>query len=591
MIMFNKIALDISKAFKEEFNLDIKESDIVIEKTNKEFVGDLTFVVFPFLRQVKLSPLLTAERLGSYLIKNSSLISEFNVKKGFLNLSLKSSFWLSEFNYCLQNEQVVLVAESKLYMVEYSSPNTNKPLHLGHLRNNFLGYSISKILEALGHEVCKTQIVNDRGIHICKSMLAWQLFANNETLELNSLKGDHFVGKYYVKFNEVYKSQIKELISKGYSEEDANNNAPILLEAKKMLLSWEQKDKIVRNLWSEMNSWTYKGFEETYNRMGVSFDKIYYESDTFLLGKEIIYKGLEDKIFYQKEDNSIWCNLEEDNLDDKLLLRGDGTSVYITQDIGTAVRRFEDYPSLLGVIYTVGNEQNHHFKVLFAILKKLKYDWAINCFHLSYGMVELPEGKMKSREGTVVDADNLMDSIVQEVRTINDKREQLNDMSEVNRTKLYETIGIGSLKYYLLKVDPKKKMLFNPKESIDLNGNTAPFIQYGYARIQSLLRKADLSENKFSNDLQVQSCELILLQNILEYPKILNEAADKLMPSIVCSYVYNLVKSYNSFYHSVSILKEADIELRKFRLLLSKKTGDVIFNAMSLLGINVPDRM
>jgi len=588
--MFNKIALDISIAFNQEFNLDIKESDILLEKTNKEFVGDLTFVVFPFLRQVKLSPVLTAERLGSYLINNSSLISEYNIKNGFLNLSLKNSFWLSEFNFCLQKKQDIS-NDPKLYMVEYSSPNTNKPLHLGHLRNNFLGYSISKILEKAGHKVCKTQIVNDRGIHICKSMLAWQLFANNETQESTSIKGDHFVGKYYIKFNDVYKTQIKELIAKGYSEEDANNNAPILLEAKNMLLRWEKKDKKVRNLWSEMNSWTYKGFEETYNRMGVDFDKIYYESDTFLLGKEIIHKGLKDEIFYQKEDNSIWCNLEQEGLDDKLLLRGDGTSVYITQDIGTAVSRFEDYPSLSGVIYTVGNEQNHHFKVLFAILKRLKYEWASNCFHLSYGMVELPEGKMKSREGTVVDADDLMESIVNEVRTVNQEREQLNEMSESEKTDLYETIGIGSLKYYLLKVDPKRKMLFNPKESIDLNGNTAPFIQYGYARIQSLLKRTDLSGNNLSTDLEINASELILLQNILEYPKMLNEAADKLMPSIVCSYVYNLVKTYNSFYQSVSILKETDFELRKFRLLLSRTTGEIIFDSMSLLGINVPNRM
>jgi len=589
--MFDKLALDISIAFNQEFNLDIKESDILLEKTNKEFVGDLTFVVFPFLKQVKLSPVLTAERLGAYLINNSSLISEFNVKNGFLNLSLQSSFWLSEFNSCLLNEEDTQLKKPKLYMVEYSSPNTNKPLHLGHLRNNFLGYSISKILEKVGHKVCKTQIVNDRGIHICKSMLAWQLFANNETYEMSSIKGDHFVGKYYIKFNDVYKAQIKELIAKGYNEEDANNKAPILLEAKKMLLKWEQKDEKIRSLWVEMNSWTYKGFEETYNRMGVDFDKIYYESDTFLLGKEIIYKGLKDEIFYQKEDNSIWCNLEEEGLDDKLLLRGDGTSVYITQDIGTAVSRFEDYPSLSGVIYTVGNEQNHHFKVLFAILKKLKYEWANNCFHLSYGMVELPEGKMKSREGTVVDADDLMESIVQEVRAVNQKREQLNEMSEADKTELYEIIGIGSLKYYLLKVDPKRKMLFNPKESIDLNGNTAPFIQYGYARIQSLLKKAELNENEFDTGLKIHSSELILLQSILDYPKMLNEAADKLMPSIVCSYVYNLVKTYNSFYQSVSILKETNLELRKFRLLLSRKTGELIFDSMSLLGINVPNRM
>ena len=593
MSIFSNILPEISRGFKEVFQIDLSVDDFQIENTRKGFDGDVTIVVFPLLKISKSSPEETADLLGSWLIKNSDIITDYNVIKGFLNLVLSSEFWFKEFNSWLTDHQYgkVKVPSGKTFMVEYSSPNTNKPLHLGHLRNNFLGYSVSEILKANGHSVIKTQIINDRGIHICKSMLAWQKFGKGVTPESSGLKGDHLIGKYYVLFDKVYKEEVNKLIANGLSKEDAEKSTPILLEAQKMLMKWEANDPAIYELWKRMNQWVYDGFDITYKRMGVDFDKLYYESDTFILGKDIVSKGLKDGIFYNKKDGSVWCDLSAEKMDDKLLLRADGTSVYMTQDIGTAIERFKDFPEISGMIYTVGNEQNHHFKVLFSILKKIGYSWSNECYHLSYGMVELPEGKMKSREGTVVDADNLIESIVNDAKSMTKERGHLDGMSEQEREGLYEVIGKGGLKYYLLKVDPKKKMMFDPAESIDLNGNTGPFIQYGYARIQSILRKETPDILQVKTSVNLNEYELLLLKNLSEFPKIITESAKYLSPSIIANYVYGLVKTYNSFYQSVPILGEDDKEIRKFRILLTYKTGFVIKEGMLLLGIDVPERM
>ncbi len=588
-VVSNEVAKAVSAIFNEEISPDFFQ----IENTKADFVGDQTLVVFPLLRITKKSPEQSAELIGEWLVSNGEIFSQYNVVKGFLNLSLKTSFWINQFNSFVREENLGVVANpsGKTFIVEYSSPNTNKPLHLGHLRNNFLGFSVAEILKANGHKVIKTQIINDRGIHICKSMLAWLKFGNGETPESSNLKGDHLIGKYYVAFDKEYKSQVVDLIKRGVSIQEAEKKAPILLEAQQLLLKWEEKDPEIYSLWEKMNSWVYDGFNQTYDLMGVDFDKLYYESDTFLLGKDVVYKGLEKGIFYEKEDGSIWCNLSEEKLDDKLLLRADGTSVYMTQDLGTAIERHKDFNAVSGMIYTVGNEQNHHFKVLFTILKKLGFDWANECHHLSYGMVELPEGRMKSREGTVVDADDLIQSVVNDAKQMTSERGHLEGMSIDDKEKLYRIIGKGGLKYYLLKVDPKKKMMFNPAESIDLNGNTGPFIQYCYARIQSLLIKQQSTENKVSSNLTLFNSELDLIKWILAYPSTIQEAAKQLSPSILANYTYQLVKYYNSFYQSISILSEQDKELKQFRILLSDCVGQVIKSSMRLLGIEVPKVM
>ncbi len=593
MNVSNLVAQQVSMAFNSIYGQDLKPDFFQVEKTKSTFEGDQTLVVFPLLKITKKSPEQSATIIGDWLVSNSSIISNFNVVKGFLNLSLNMSFWITSFNDILSKENFGLndSKSGKTYMVEYSSPNTNKPLHLGHLRNNFLGFSVAEILKANGHNVVKTQIINDRGIHICKSMLAWLKFGNGETPVSSSIKGDHLIGKYYVAFDKAYKKEVADLVAKGVSSEDAKKQTTILQEAQDLLVKWENKDPKVYELWKKMNGWVYEGFNETYELMGVDFDKLYYESDTFLLGKDVVNKGLDKGIFYENKDGSIWCDLSSEKLDDKLLLRADGTSVYMTQDLGTAIERYNDYKELSGLIYTVGNEQNHHFKVLFTILKKLGYSWADECYHLSYGMVELPEGRMKSREGTVVDADDLILSVVADAKEMTKERGHIEDMSESNRQKLYNTIGKGGLKYYLLKVDPKKKMLFNPQESIDLNGNTAPFIQYCYARIQSIITNEEVPADSVDENIALLAPELKLIKLLADYPSIVKDAGKQLSPSIIANYSYNLVKAYNSFYQSISILGETDSKLRTFRILLSIKVADVIKSAMKLLGIDVPVKM
>ncbi len=580
----------IHQSLSKLYNQDIPLNLIQVQKTRKEFEGDLTLVVFPLLRTSKKSPEETANQIGTYLSETIDEIIDFNVVKGFLNLSINDTYWLNEFKQ-VTNQTTYGYGKrtGETYIVEYSSPNTNKPLHLGHLRNIFLGYAVANILDASGHDVVKTQIINDRGIHICKSMIAWQKFGEGETPQSSGLKGDKLAGKYYVAFDKAYKKQIDELVSTGLSEEEAKKQAPILLEAQEMLRKWEAKDPEVYALWQKMNGWVYEGFDVTYNTMGVNFDKLYYESDTYLLGKDIVEKGLAEGIFYQKEDQSIWCDLSDHKMDDKLLLRSDGTSVYMTQDIGTAVERFKDYPSTKGMVYTVGNEQDHHFKVLFTILKKLGYDFAKNCFHLSYGMVDLPTGKMKSREGTVVDADDIMAEITSDAKEMTQERGHLDGLSDEDRNNLYHTIGVGGLKYFLLKVDPKKRILFDPAESIDLNGNTAPFIQYGYARIQSILRKEQPTNDITSTGLTPEEKELITI--MLDYPEVIQEAAKSYNPSIVCNYAFDLVKTFNSFYQSTSILGEEDQAVKNTRLLITKEVAKTVKSAMDLLGIDVPNQM
>lgn len=583
----------VVKAIASIYGAEIDSNSVQPQKTRKEFDGDLTVVVFPFLKISKKSPEQTAEDLGNYLVTTIPQITNFNVVKGFLNLSIAPEYWLAELNTIAKNKTYGQATPSaKTYMVEFSSPNTNKPLHLGHLRNIFLGDAVANILKANGHEVFKTQIINDRGIHICKSMLAWQRFGNGETPQASGLKGDHLVGKYYVEFDKHYKKEIETLLEKGTEKEVAEKEAPIFKAAQEMLLKWEKGDKEVVDLWKKMNSWVYAGFDVTYKTMGVNFDELYYESDTYLLGKNVVEKGLEKSVFYKKEDGSIWCDLSAEKMDDKLLLRADGTSVYMTQDIGTAIERYKNHPNLNGIIYTVGNEQNHHFKVLFTILKKLGYKWAEECHHLSYGMIELPHGKMKSREGTVVDADELMAEIVNDAKKMTQERGHLDGMNTTEKEQLYATIGLGSLKYYLLKVDAKKGMVFNPEESIDLNGNTAPFIQYAHARIQSLLKKAaELNYSTSFTSVELNQEEITLIKLIKDYPATLHEAGTNISPATLCNYIYELVKTFNHFYQNVPILREEDKNKLAMRLVLSQSVAKVIASGMKLLGIDVPNKM
>lgn len=591
--MENTIMQKVVEAIQSLYNENIDSKLAQPQKTKKEFVGDLTVVVFPFLKASKKSPEQTAQELGEYLKQHIEQIEDFNVVKGFLNLSISANYWVELFGKINANKSFGFASTSgKTYMVEYSSPNTNKPLHLGHLRNNFLGYSVAEILKANGHEVFKTQIINDRGIHICKSMLAWQMFGNGETPQTSGLKGDHLVGKYYVEFDKAYKKEIQTLVDAGTEKEVAEREAPIFKAAQAMLLKWEEGDKAVVDLWKTMNGWVYEGFDVTYKTMGVDFDELYYESDTYILGKDVVEKGLAEKVFYQKPDGSIWCDLSAEKMDDKLLLRADGTSVYMTQDIGTAIERYKKHQNLSGLIYTVGNEQNHHFKVLFTILKKLGYSWADGCYHLSYGMIELPEGKMKSREGAVVDADDLMESIVQDAKASTQERGHIENMNETDREQLYSTIGLGGLKYFLLKVDPKKGMVFDPKESIDLNGNTAPFIQYAYARIQSLLAKAqEKGFSKTFTSVDTNEKEIGLIKLLNDYPTVIADAGNTYSPAVLCNYVFDLVKEFNNFYQTVDILREEDQNKLAFRLQLAENVGKVIKSGMGLLGINVPDKM
>ena len=583
----------VKKGIASIYGAEVDVNTIQPQKTRKEFDGDLTVVVFPFTKISKKSPEQTAEDLGKYLVDNVAEITDFNVVKGFLNLSIAADYWLGELNTIAQNKTFGQAAPSgKTYMVEYASPNTNKPLHLGHLRNIFLGYSVAEILKANGHDVYKTQIINDRGIHICKSMLAWQQFGNEETPESSGLKGDHLVGKYYVEFDKAYKKETNLLVEKGLTKEEAEKEAPIFKKAQEMLLKWENGDKEVVDLWKKMNAWVYDGFDVTYQTMGVDFDEIYYESNTYILGKDVVEKGLAEGHFYKKEDGSIWCDLSAEKMDDKLLLRADGTSVYMTQDIGTAIERYKNHPNLNGIIYTVGNEQNHHFKVLFAILKKLGYQWADECHHLSYGMIELPDGKMKSREGTVVDADDLMAEIINDAKLMTQERGHLDGLSNAEKDELYAQIGLGGLKYYLLKVDAKKGMVFNPAESIDLNGNTAPFIQYAHARIQSLLRKAkELNYSTSYTNAELNEEEITLIKLLKDFPTIIKEAGENISPATLSNYIYELVKTFNHFYQNVPILREEDKNKLAMRLVLSQSVANVIASGMKLLGIGVPNKM
>ena len=565
-----------------------------IQKTRKEFEGDYTLVVFPLLRRSRRSPEATAAEIGEYIVANTPEVASFNVIKGFLNLSLGSDFWANRFaEIAADGEYGQAAPTGRTVMIEYSSPNTNKPLHLGHIRNNLLGYSVAQILKANGHEVIKANLVNDRGIHICKSMLAWKLYGNGETPASSGMKGDHLVGKYYVEFDKHYKAEIKQLMAEGKSEEDAKRTAPIMQQAQEMLRRWEAKDPEVYSLWETMNGWVYEGFDVTYKALGVGFDKVYYESQTYLLGKDIVQQGLDKGIFFRKEDNSVWIDLTADGLDQKLLLRGDGTSVYITQDLGTAFRRFEDN-SLDDMIYVVGNEQNYHFQVLKLILKKLGYDWSDNITHLSYGMVELPEGKMKSREGTVVDADDLIEDMVATAREMSQELGKLDGCSEQEADAISKMVGLGALKYFILKVDPKKTMLFDPRESIDFNGNTGPFIQYTHARIRSMLRKAAESGIEYESRIcgvEYLPEEIELIKALSEYPSVVAAAGENFAPSIIGAYVYDLAKTFNSYYHDHSILREENEKVRRMRLQLAAVIARVIRSGMALLGIEVPERM
>ena len=580
------------KAIAEHYGQHIE--NIEIQLTRKEFEGDYTLVLFPLLKLIKAKPEQIGEVLGSYLTKHVAEVTAYNVVKGFLNLSIADSYFLSFFGEIAAQDRygtTPVTSESPAMIVEYSSPNTNKPLHLGHIRNNLLGFAMAKILEGTGKRVYKTQIINDRGIHICKSMVAWQRFGKGETPESTGMKGDKLVGKYYVLFDKAYKEEIAQLIAEGKSKEVAEREAPIFLEAQQLLRLWEQGDADTLALWKQMNQWVYDGFEVTYRNLGVSFDRNYYESETYLLGKDIVQRGLEQGVFYRKEDGSVWIDLTADGLDEKLVLRSDGTSVYITQDFGTAIKRIEeDFPKVEGMIYTVGNEQDYHFKVLFLILQKLGFAWAKNLYHLSYGMVELPNGKMKSREGTVVDADDLMEEMVQVAEELSQELGKLDGYTQQQKQQLYRVIGLGALKYYILKVDPKKKIAFNPQESIDFQGNTGPFIQYTYARIQSILRKAgELPALPTTGELHAKERELI--KQLSLFASVVQQAADTYSPALIANYVYELVKEFNSFYQNVSILGEEDPIKRALRIHLSRKVGEVIATGFDLLGIEVPERM
>ncbi|SDJ58710.1 arginine--tRNA ligase [Chryseobacterium jejuense] len=566
----------------------LKDIKLEVQENKTEFEGDFTIVTFPLVKQLKKNPESIGVELGEALTEQTDIFESFNVVKGFLNVKVKNQLFVDNFR-SVHNGFSTIDKKNATVMVEYSSPNTNKPLHLGHIRNNLLGFSVAQILKEAGYDVVKTQIINDRGIHICKSMLAWEKFGNGETPETTNTKGDKFVGNYYVEFDKNYKKEIAELVAQGATEEQAKKDAPIIKEAQKMLLDWENGDEMVRNLWAEMNSWVYKGFNETYKRLGVDFDQVQYESNTYILGKDLIQAGLDKGVLYQKEDGSVWCDLTDEGLDQKLLLRSDGTSVYMTQDLGTAVERFKDN-NIQKLIYTVGNEQDYHFQVLFKILKKLGYEWADQLFHLSYGMVELPEGKMKSREGTVVDADDLMQEMYETAKSKAQELGKLETLSEEDKEVSYETVGLGALKYFMLKVDPKKKMLFNPAESIDFNGNTGPFIQYTYARIQSLLTKAEFGY-KETADIVLNQFEKELIMQLANFKTVVAKSAETLSPALVANYVYDLVKSYNSFYQNNPILNQDDENIKQFRLNLSDLTAKTIKKSLELLGIGTVNRM
>lgn len=586
----------VAKAAKDLFGQDITEQQIQLQQIRKEFEGDVTLVVFPLVKISKKSPEQTGEAIGEYLKENVEEVTAFNVVKGFLNISLSEKFWLGFLNEINQQEHFgYSEADSKpRVMVEFSSPNTNKPLHLGHLRNIFLGDSVSRMLKAAGHKVTRVQIINDRGIHICKSMLAWKMFGHGESPETSGLKGDKLVGKYYVAFDTEHKKQMKELMANGMSEDDAKQQTQMMLDAQDLLRKWEAGDEEVLALWREMNSWVYAGFNETYESIGVGFDKLYYESDTYLSGKDEVEKGLSQGIFYKKEDNSVWIDLTDEGLDQKVLQRKDGTAMYITQDIGTALLRFRDFPDTAYQIYTVGNEQEYHFKVLFKVLKKLGFEQADKCYHLSYGMVELPEGKMKSREGTVVDADDLIAEMANVAQEVAEEQGKLEGLPQEEKKQLYSVIGLAALKYFLLRVDPKKNMLFNPKESIDFNGSTGPSIQYTYVRTRAILRKgAEFGFNNVSIDMtaSLNKQEADLIKKIYEWPAVLQDAANSYNPASIAHYSYELARTYNSFYQENQILREENEAKRNLRLALTEKTGLVLKDSMGLLGINMPERM
>ena len=576
------------------YGAEVGEGQLQLQKTRKDFEGDVTLVVFPLLRISKGSPEQTGQQIGEAVKAAVEYVADFNVVKGFLNLSFTSNYWVKKLAEMstVQNFGFRSKGEhSRNVMVEYSSPNTNKPLHLGHIRNNLLGYSVAEILKANGHDVKKVQVINDRGIHICKSMLAWQKFGEGETPQSTGIKGDKLAGKYYVEFDKRYKEQIAELINSGKTEDEAKAEAPLILEAREMLQKWEAEDDEVRELWAKMNGWVYDGFDVTYNRLGVDFDKLYYESDTFLIGRDLVKKGVEDELFYQKDDGSIWCDLTGDGLDQKLLLRADGTAVYMTQDLGTAKLRHDDWPQLNQLIYTVGNEQDYHFKVLFLLLGKLGFEWAKDCYHLSYGMVDLPSGRMKSREGTVVDADDLMGEMVSTAKAQSEERGKLEGMDTEEADELFETLGMGALKYFMLKVDPKKRMLFNPEESIDMQGNTGPFIQYTHARIKSVLRKAEVDSFEVPALGDINEHERSLIRLLEQYPEIIKLAGDEYSPAVIANYTYELAKEYNTFYHECPILIEKDEQIKTLRLAISQMTAQTICSSMKLLGVTVPDRM
>ncbi len=583
----------VEEAIEKLFGLS--DATIEFQETRKDFEGDITLVIFPLLKKLKGNPVEIGNKIGTYLQENTAEVVSFNVVSGFLNILISDEYYLNflksiggnlPFGFKEVNK------EEDAVLVEYSSPNTNKPLHLGHVRNNLLGYSVAEILKASGKKVYKTQIINDRGIHICKSMIAWQKSGKNETPESTGLKGDKLVGNYYVAFDKMYKEQIAELMANGSTEDEAKKNAPIIIEAQQMLLDWEAGKPEVIQLWKTMNQWVYDGFEATYKKMGVDFDSYYYESNTYLLGKDVVEQGLADGVFEKDPDGSVWIDLTSDGLDRKIVLRSDGTSVYMTQDIGTAIQRTKDFPDVGGMVYTVGNEQDYHFKVLFLILKKLGFDWAKNLFHLSYGMVDLPSGKMKSREGTVVDADDLMNEMSTTAQKISEELGKLEEYSDSEKQELYNTIGMGALKYYILKVDPKKRILFNPEESVDFAGNTGPFIQYTYARIQSILRKAkDDASAEISIAIELDSKEKELLKTLGTYPEVIQTAAANHSPALIANFTYDLVKAYNSFYQTVPILGETDSDKRNIRIQLSRKVADTIASAFGLLGISVPERM
>ena len=592
MTLSRIISLPIQKAVQELFDISIDK--IEFQVTRKEFEGDITMVIFPLLKFIKGNPIEIGTKIGNYLIENVDEVIRFNVVSGFLNIVVSDAYYLTFFNDIKDNPTFGFVdidSKNKAIMVEYSSPNTNKPLHLGHVRNNLLGYSVAEIIKASGKKVYKTQIINDRGIHICKSMLAWQKFGKGQTPENSNIKGDKLVGNFYVKFDQEYKAQIATLIGQGKTEDEAKKLAPVILEAQQMLLDWEAGKPEVIQLWKTMNQWVYDGFAQTYKNLGVDFDSYYYESNTYLLGKEVVQFGLEKGIFEKDADGSVWIDLTPDGLDRKIVLRSDGTAVYMTQDIGTAIQRVKDFPDVGGMVYTVGNEQDYHFKVLFLILKKLGFDWAESLYHLSYGMVELPSGKMKSREGTVVDADDLMEEMIVTAAKISSELGKLEGYSEDEKANLFKTIGLGALKYYVLKVDPKKQILFNPEESVDFAGNTGPFIQYTYARIQSILRKADFDFVTPSAVEVLHPKEKELVKQIELYPEVIQNAATNHSPALIANYTYELVKEYNSFYQSVSILGEEDLTKKIFRVQLSNKVAETIKSAFKLLGIEVPERM